>query len=96
MPIGYGSPGAVLNYIVLLHRSDKRSRPLLSKLFARKLWEAGVRVLQEGRENANIDTVLGFIWRISVKEETADERYQNRVARIHCCRYGGDEREASR
>jgi len=68
----------------------------LSKLFARKLWEAGVRVLQEGRENANIDTVLGFIWRISVKEETADERYQNRVARIHCCRDGGDEREASR
>ena len=48
MPIGYGSPGAVLNYIVLLQRSDERSRPLWSKLFARKLWEAGVRVLQEG------------------------------------------------
>jgi hypothetical protein len=24
-------------------------------------------VLQEGRENANIDAGLGFIWRISVK-----------------------------
>src|SRR5262249_51957001 len=34
VPIGYGSPGAVLNYIVLLQRSDERSRPLLSKLFA--------------------------------------------------------------
>jgi hypothetical protein len=25
-------------------------------------------VLQEGRENANIDAGLGFIWRISVKD----------------------------
>jgi hypothetical protein len=25
-------------------------------------------VLQEGRENANIDAGLGFIWRISVQE----------------------------
>jgi hypothetical protein len=26
-------------------------------------------VLQEGRENANIDAGLGFIWRISVEED---------------------------
>jgi hypothetical protein len=26
-------------------------------------------VLQEGRENANIDAGLGFIWRISIKEQ---------------------------
>jgi len=28
-------------------------------------------VLQEGRENANIDAGLGFIWRISVSSENA-------------------------
>jgi hypothetical protein len=30
-------------------------------------------VLQEGRENANIDAGLGFIWRISV-QDTAERR----------------------
>ena len=29
-------------------------------------------VLQEGRENANIDAGLGFIWRISVKPLTSN------------------------
>jgi len=28
-------------------------------------------VLQEGRENANIDAGLGFIWRISVEDYAA-------------------------
>jgi hypothetical protein len=31
-------------------------------------------VLQEGRENANIDVGLGFIWRISVKIDLSGER----------------------
>jgi hypothetical protein len=32
-----------------------------------RCWLAVTSVLQEGRENANIDAGLGFIWRILVK-----------------------------
>src|SRR5262249_33358144 len=41
-------------------------------------------ILQEGRENANIDAGLGFIWRISVERETpvkrSDQDANNRFA----------------
>jgi len=51
-------------------------------------------VLQEGRENANIDAGLGFIWRISAERCVAD---RNRRHRRYSCphssrgqlRYGG-------
>ena len=40
-------------------------------------------VLQEGREKANIDAGLGFIWRISVK--IAAEKRAQRVFMMHSC-----------
>src|SRR5260370_21724728 len=39
-------------------------------------------VLQEGRENANIDAALGFIWGISVKEYPMDSRHSHTAAAL--------------
>jgi hypothetical protein len=43
-------------------------------------------VLQEGRENANIDSGLGFIWRISVKIKSGAGSYF-RTARYAACTF---------
>ena len=37
-------------------------------------------VLQEGRENANIDAGLGFIWRISVKQSSTSRDFRFRAS----------------
>jgi len=39
-------------------------------------------VLQEGRENANIDAGLGFIWRISFKDTAAGPSQPERRLKV--------------